>query len=307
MVPGLDVVMFPGAGTLANDAVAANLKAIFGKTEGLVISNGEFGERLAVQATRTGLVFKHLQFGWGEAWDLPQLKHAVNGSPAWIWAVHLETSTGVLNDVNALLSFSSTRQTFVALDCVSSLGAVPMPAWRESLHLVTGVSGKSIGSYAGIGFVYLSDRCKHLLDDKTLCHSFDLMRMAKTRGPCTTIPSPLLLALREALRQHYISADQWLARFRCYESLGHFVRRELRASGLSPICPEDIAAPTITTFGLPDGAFVSDCLRFGYEIAHQSSYLQNRGLAQIATMGHLSLKDLEGLAAFLRSRAAQAS
>jgi aspartate aminotransferase-like enzyme len=307
LVPGLDVTMFPGAGTLANDLVAANLKAIFGKTAGIVISNGEFGERLAAQATRAGLVFKHLQFNWGDAWDLSELRNSVHDYPAWIWAVHLETSTGVLNDLNALLSLSSMHESFVALDCVSSLGAVPMPSSRGALHLLTGVSGKSIGSYAGIGFVYLSDRSKCLLRDKALSPSFDLIRMAETRGSCSTFPSPLLLALREALRQHYISASQRLSRFSCYESLGKLVRRELRASGLPPICAEDIAAPNITTFRLPEEAFVSECLRAGYQIAHQSSYLQIRGMAQIATMGNVSRKDLEALTALLRSRASKVS
>src|ERR1700761_6490360 len=52
---GMEVTLFPGAGTLANDAVAANLKAIFGHQEGLVLSNGEFGERIANQALSAGL------------------------------------------------------------------------------------------------------------------------------------------------------------------------------------------------------------------------------------------------------------
>ena len=306
LVPGLDVVIFPGAGTLANDIVAANLKAIFGKTPGIVISNGEFGERLASQATQVGLVFKHLRFDWGKAWDLSELRNSIQDCSAWIWAVHLETSTGVLNDADALLSLASVHNCFVALDSVSSLGAVPMPT-SDALHLMTGVSGKSIGSYAGIGFVYLSDHSRDLLCDKTLCPTFDLVRMAQTRGSCTTFSSPLLLALRGALRQNYRSASQRSERFTSYEALGKLVRRELTESGLTPICAESDAAPTITTFRLPWDDFVSDCLRAGYQIAHESSYLENRGIAQIATMGHISLKDLEGLTTFLRSRTCQMS
>ncbi|MCX7322754.1 MAG: hypothetical protein NT113_25875, partial [Hyphomicrobiales bacterium] len=43
-------LVFPGTGTLANDAVAGQI-SLFGRA-GLVISNGEFGERLTDHARR---------------------------------------------------------------------------------------------------------------------------------------------------------------------------------------------------------------------------------------------------------------
>jgi len=302
LAPGMDVTIFPGSGTLANDAVAANLKAVFGDARGLVISNGEFGERLAHQAVSAGLAFQHLQFQWGRPWDQAQLRASLNASPAWIWAVHLETSTGVLNDAGSLLTLASQHRAVVALDCVSSLGAVPLPAAGSALHFMTGVSGKAIGSYAGLAFVYLSDAAKALLKGKRLCPSFDLARMVETIGPCTTVPSPLLLALREALRQHYISPERQVARFRCYQSLGALVRHELVAAGLVPLSGERDAAPTISTFALPQDDFVSLCLSAGYRIAHESSYLQAHGWAQIANMGEVSLNSLDGLLGLLQSR-----
>ncbi|HTZ56774.1 MAG TPA: aminotransferase class V-fold PLP-dependent enzyme [Acidobacteriaceae bacterium] len=302
LAPGLDVAVFPGSGTLANDAVAANLRALFGDSAGLIISNGEFGERLVAQANRAGMVFQHLQFNWGEAWDWSRLRNSLDGSPGWIWTVHLETSTGVLNDVATLIHLASRCGALVALDCVSSLGAVPMPAVNNTLHFMTSVSGKSIGSYAGLGIVYLSEEVKRLLRHITLCTSFDLVRMAEMRGPSTTVPSPMLLALRAALRQHHTFEDQRLARFRSYEMLGKTMRQELRAAGLPPLCREEIAAPTITTFRLPDQHLPSDCLRAGYRIAHESPYLQARGWGQIATMGNVTRNDLEGLITLLRSR-----
>lgn len=302
LMPQLDVALFPGSGTLANDIVAANLKAVFGNSPGLVVSNGEFGERLTHQAAAAGLAFHHLRFAWGEPWDRVRLQASLHAAPAWIWAVHLETSTGVLNNLYLLLNLASQCGAAVALDCVSSLGAVPMPAPDRTLHFATGVSGKAIGSYAGLALVYMSRNAKELLQGSTLCPSFDLLRMTEASGPSTTVPSPLLLALREALRQHYASTESRLARFRSYESLGRIVRHELTAAGLTPLCDEQNAAPTITTFRLPTNDFVSDCLQAGYRIAHESSYLQARNWGQIATMGDVKLNDLDGLFSLLESR-----
>lgn len=288
LMRGMEAVIFPGAGTLANDAVAANLKAIFGERDGLVLSNGEFGERIAKQAASAGLRFRQMSAAWGEPWQFSAVENALDREPAWVWAVHLETSTGVLNDVARLLRMAREANCGVALDCVSSLGAAVVPDDSDTLLMASGVSGKSLGAYAGLGFVYLSDRCRRLLDGKTLCPSFDLSLMCETRGPLTTVPSPLLLALDRALELNYATGDAVAGRLCEYRILGQAVRRGLRAAGIEPLAPESIAAPNITTFALPGEEFPEQCLKAGYQIAHESGYLQSRGWGQIATMGSVT-------------------
>ncbi len=285
---GMEVTLFPGAGTLANDAVAANLKAIFGHQEGLVLSNGEFGERIASQALSAGLRFRQIKFGWGEPWSAAAVEDALERKPAWVWTVHLETSTGVLNDIETLLRLAEDGGCGVALDCVSSLGAAPIMDETGALLLASGVSGKSLGSYAGLGFVYLSGECRRLLANKVLCPSFDLLRMHQTCGPLTTVPSSLLFALARALEMNYASPEAIAGRFREYRLLGEYTRRALREAGLEPLAADHVAAPNITTFTLPHAAFQEHCLKAGYQIAHESPYLKHRGWGQIATMGNIT-------------------
>lgn len=43
------------------------------------------------------------------------------GLARWIWAVHLETSTGMLNDVPGLARLAREAGVQLCLDCVSSL------------------------------------------------------------------------------------------------------------------------------------------------------------------------------------------
>jgi len=307
LMEGMEATIFPGAGTLANDAVAANLKAIFGEREGLVLSNGEFGERIAEQAVRAGLRFRQLKAGWGEPWPFGALANALDRGPAWVWAVHLETSTGVLNDMARLLRMAREANCAVALDCVSSLGAAEIASAAGNLLMASGVSGKSLGAYAGLGFVYLSAECRSLLAGKRLCPTFDLLRMYETRGPLTTVPSPLLLALSRALEMNYATADDTARRVREYRALGQAVRRSLRAAGMDPLAPESIAAPNITTFVLPGEDFADRCLEAGYQIAHESGYLLSRGWGQIATMGNVTPELLAPLFETLPSLATKQS
>jgi aspartate aminotransferase-like enzyme len=291
---GMEVAVFPGGGTLANDAVAANLSAIFGEAEGLVVSNGEFGERLGDQAARAGLKFRQLRFAWGDGWSMEQTQEALRRA-AWVWAVHLETSTGVLNDAAALMEMAERCGTAVALDCVSSIGAVKIPQASDAFLLASGVSGKSLGAYAGLGFVYAGQACAHRLQNRMVCGSFDVLAMARMRGPGSTVSSPLVNALLDALRMHYGSDEAAQRRLAHYESLGRWVRTRMRAAGWMPIAPEAIAAPNVSSFVLPDTEFAARCRNSGYRIAHESQYLKARGWGQIATMGEVTAEALQQL------------
>ncbi|HLP76394.1 MAG TPA: GNAT family N-acyltransferase, partial [Candidatus Paceibacterota bacterium] len=97
-----DVAFFLGSGTLANDVVGAQLSL---ETQpGIVLSNGEFGQRLIDQARRFQLKFQAIEFDWGKPFDFQAIRKALEASPApgWLWCTHCETSTSVLNDIDTL-------------------------------------------------------------------------------------------------------------------------------------------------------------------------------------------------------------
>src|SRR5438067_989928 len=89
------VELLLGSGTLANDVIAGQLS--LEKKPGLILSNGEFGERLLDQAKRAGLPFQGQEYPWGEPFDLVKVRQALERAPApgWLWCTHCETSTGV--------------------------------------------------------------------------------------------------------------------------------------------------------------------------------------------------------------------
>ncbi|HWG18976.1 MAG TPA: aminotransferase class V-fold PLP-dependent enzyme [Terracidiphilus sp.] len=301
LMGGMHTVLLGGSGTLANDAVAANLHAVFAEARGLVVANGEFGERLTRQAARAGLRFDTLRFDWGTAWDFDAIGRALDKHPAWIWAVHLETSTGVVNDLPRLLRLAESAGVAVAADCVSSLGAVDT---REAgnLFLGSGVAGKALGSYAGLSFVFASSSALERLAGKQLCPTFDLAQAAAQEGPVSTVSTPLVSAVCEALRQNFFDAEACDRRFEHHRELGTWIRARIRELGLNPLAAEQDAAPTITSFPLPSPGFAGRCERAGFRIAHESEYLRTRGWGQIATMGNVTRASLEPLFEGLKAR-----
>jgi aspartate aminotransferase-like enzyme len=298
MANGRDVAILNGSGTLANETVAATLAADPRGARGVLLINGEFGRRLARQATRFGLQPRLLEWEWGQPWDLDQVDAALADEPAgsWVWGVHQESSTGVLNDLTGLVRIARRREVRVCADCISSLGAVPLDL--RDVYLATGSTGKALGSYAGAALIFADSQAIRRIDRSRMPSYFDLVAALDSEGPCYTFPSPTLLALEAALEQ-YVTPAVAQERYEEYARLGRYVREQLRDLGLEPLAREEWACPVVTTFTPPNddssAAFVDRCRRWGFIIGGQSGYLAEKRLVQIATMGAVAREECAAL------------
>ncbi|GIW79514.1 MAG: aminotransferase V [Gemmatales bacterium] len=290
------VALINGSGTLANEAVAATLASDRNSREGILLINGEFGERLLEQARRFGLKPRILSWGWGQPWNLDEIANVLRTSSqpcSWIWGVHQESSTGVLNDVRGLVRLAKEYKARVCLDCVSSLGAVPLNL--EDIYLATGATGKSLGAYAGIAIVFADPNALQHVDFHRVPTYLDIQKALLSPGPRFTFPSPTLRALDAALEQ-YADDDKATACYERYRRLGVYVRQRLRDLRLEPLASEEFACPVVTTFmpphDLTSEQFVATCQTWGFEIGGLSSYLAERRLVQIATMGDVRQEEV---------------
>ena len=238
MVGGRDVAILNGSGTLANETIAATLAAGTHRGRGVMLINGEFGERIARQATRFGLEPHTLAWAWGEPWDLDEIDDALAHEPegSWVWGVHQESSTGVLNDLAGLVAVARKRGVRVCVDCISSLGAVPIDLGE--VFLASGATGKSLGSYAGASLIFADREALSTLDRKAVPSYFDLVAALSSEGPCYTFPSPTLAALETALRA-YDTPEKARTTYARYHDLGAKVRQELGRLGLTPLARPD--------------------------------------------------------------------
>lgn len=298
-----EVALFPGSGTVANDVIAATLAAT-GTHRGLILNNGEFGKRLVGQAARFGLRPQVLTWNWGQPWDPEMIATALDDLPSggWVWGVHHETSTGMLNDLPGLMELARQRDVRVCIDAISSLGAEPLDL--RDIFLASSTSGKALGSCSGIAMVFANPAEIVQLDYGRVPTSLDLAAGMAHAGPRFTFPSPPLHAMAAALKE-YAAPAQTRLRFECYTALGQYVRGELRRLGLPPLADDRHASSTIATFSAPNGwdsnSFVELCRHAGFLIGGQSTYLSERRLVQIATMGAIRQQDCEAFFQFLNS------
>jgi aspartate aminotransferase-like enzyme len=284
-----------GSGTLANDVIAAQLS--LDAERGLVLSNGEFGDRLVDQARRAGLSFEALQRGWGLVLEREQVRQMLDRQPQvkWLWATTCETSTGILNDVAMLKALCAERGIKLCLDCISSIGTVPTDL--QGVFLASCVSGKGLGAFPGLSMVFYHHEVSPQPDRQP--RYLDLGFCAANGGIPFTHSSNLLSALQAALK--FYDSQQPFAEI---TELSNWLRPKLRELDFHILAPDAHASSAVITLALPrhvSSQKVGDQLAgAGFLLSYQSEYLRCRNWIQICLMGDCSRQSLAALLTELR-------
>ena len=278
-----------GSATLGNDAVAAQLSLL--GTHGVVVSNGEFGERLADHASRARLDFEHVKFEWGAPFDIA----AIAERPFdWLWIAACETSTGVLNDVAALEAICDSRGAKLCVDAVSAIGAVPLDL--SNVWLATGASGKALASYPGLALVFHREP---IAVSGVLPRYLDLGIYARDGVPFTH-SSNLVRALRAA-----VEGVDWTSRFEQTAAACAWLRRRLRPSRIHDRRRRRGAGPSHrhdrASAARPFRRAGAAIERAGFLIGHASTYLRQRNWIQICLMGEWPREVLPQLLRILKT------
>ena len=295
MTGARDVEIFLGSGTLANDIVAGQW--LLEDKPGLILSNGEFGERLINHGQRMGLRFEAHSLAWGESFDLKAVRRQMekNRNVGWMWAVHCETSTGILNDIGGLKALCAEFGLKLGLDCISTLGVLPVNL--EGIHLASGVSGKGLASFPGLSMVFYD--YKAVPAPERLPRYLDLGYCAACEGIPFTHSSNLLGALLAALRRNSAQRHAELV------ETADWLRAQLLGAGFELVAPAAESSPAVFTLALPRSIHSRTAAKrmqkAGYLLSYGSEYLLRRNWIQICLMGEYSRDDLMGLLAGLRA------
>ncbi|MGJ9382062.1 aminotransferase class V-fold PLP-dependent enzyme [Salipaludibacillus sp. CF4.18] len=284
-----------GTGTLANDVIAAQLSLHQGK--GLILLNGEFGQRIKDHALRANLSFEVIDKSWGTPFsDAEIISKIEKGDISWLWMVHSETSTGMLNSVEKIKEICERYQVHLCLDCISSLGALPLDL--QGVYLASGVSGKAIGSYTGLSFVFHQE---NIPPSNRLPRYLDLGMYQMQNSVPYSHTSNLMCALKEALKQYEnnkrydkIAADISL------------VRASLAEAGIPVLLSAENSSPVIITIPLPSDYSSTEIGTYlelqGIFVHFESDYLKQRNWIQIACLGEYKKRDLTNMVKTLHQK-----
>lgn len=242
-----------GTGTAGMEAAVANL--VREGSHVLVVINGYFGERLADMCLRYGALVNRIEVPWGRAVDPDSVRRALRAGGADIVAVvHAETSTGVLNPVEALADVAREFNCLTLVDAVTSLAAHPVDAERWQLDAVYSCTQKGIGAPSGLAPISFSAQARSRFKSSARSFYFDLSLLEQFwigRKYHHTIAAPLVYALREALLA--IEEEGLETRWARHRRHHLVLAAGLGAMGLELLPPEGERLWTLNAVCVPDG------------------------------------------------------
>jgi aspartate aminotransferase-like enzyme len=295
-----DVLCFAASGTGGMESAVANL--VRPGDRAVVASCGKFGERWKDLCEAFGASVVHHDAGWGNKVEPADLDRVLgeNKGVRVVFTTFSETSTGVLNDIQALAQVAHDHDALIAVDAVSGIGAVPLRQDEWNIDVVAAGSQKALMCPPGLGFASPNERA--------LAHAaeaggssrfyFDWARTAAGQrkdppdSPFTPAVS-LFMALDVALDM--IEQEGLDHVFERHRLLGRATREAVKALDLELFGPEDENANVVTAMKIPegiDGAKVPKTMRdkFGITIAGGQNQLKGK-IARIAHCGYYGAFD----------------
>jgi aspartate aminotransferase-like enzyme len=295
-----DVLCFAASGTGGMESAAANL--IRPGDEVLVASCGKFGERFVELAETWQAKVVHHDAGWGSKVEPADLDRLLGESPGVeiVFTTFSETSTGVLNDIQALTQVAHEHDAVIVVDAISGLGAVPLPQDEWDVDVVVAGSQKALMCPPGLGFASPNERALARAAENTSPRFyFDWNRTAKgqRKDPPDSPFTPavtLFMALDVALE--LIQEEGLDEVFERHRLLGRATRQAVKGLELDLFGPEDENSNVVTAIKLPegiDGAKVPKTMRDKYGITIAGGQNQLKGkIARIAHCGYYGAFDI---------------
>lgn len=260
----------------------------------LVASIGNFGERFRDIAKMYDANVEFIDFGWGNAIDPAVIEKRLAEDTAHeikaILCQHNETSTAIVNPIEAVSAARKGHPALLIVDTVSGLGAASFDMDGWGVDVAVAGSQKAFMAPPGLAFIAANVRAMKVAE---VCTNrkfyFDLLKardmLKKGQTPYTPAIS-VIYAVEEALEYfNEVGVDAIVA--------DHYKRRDLVRAGLSAmglklIADDAIASPAVTAVECPQGidpAELRNLLREKYNIIIAGG--QGKFSATTFRVGHL--------------------
>lgn len=290
-------VVITGSGTAANESM---LSSVVGNRKILILSNGEFGERLfnisKIYNKNTFL----LEFAWGECFDLGKIEAYLKKHEIDVVAmVHHETSSGMLNPLEKVGALAKANGAIFIVDSVSSAGAEVIDMEKCHISFCSSSSSKAICSYSGLSFIVGKteefEKLKNLPVKTTYLNLYKFYDYIKNFSQTPNTPAVhLFYALEQALEN--ILSKGVSKHYADLKDKADILRRGMLNLGLNFLIDEKNMCSVLTTVRLPshiDSMLFSQKLREESIIIYEGKGCFKNKVFQVGNIGELSVADIK--------------
>ncbi len=290
-------VVITGSGTAANESM---LSSVVDEQNILILSNGEFGDRLY----NTSKIYNKntflLDFGWGNNISSVEVESYLKENKIGVIAmVHHETSSGMLNSLSDIGTLSKANGSILIVDGVSSVGAEVIDMEQNHIAFLSSSSSKAIGSYAGLSFVVGRreefEKLKSYPEKSTYLNLYKFYDFLNTVSQTPNTPAThLFFALEQALIN--ILSDGISNRYASLKHKANLLRQGMLSSGLTFLIQQKEMCSVLTTVNIPlniDVTQLRNRLREKSIIIYEGKGCFRGKVFQVGNIGDISLDDIQ--------------
>lgn len=289
-----DVLVFSSSTTGAFESAVQNLFSPGERV--LVVNSGAFGERWVRMCRAYRLEPVVLDVEPGHEADPAEIEALLAADPRIVAAVavHCETSTGVVADLEAF--GRAARGVVTIVDSASGVGGCELRADAWGLDVVVGGTQKALMAPPGISFASVSERAWRRHAEATLPRYYfdwtiarDHLRDPIPRTPWTPAVG-VLIPLSVALQQ--VLAEGLTQRVSRHQELGRMARAGLGGLGFRPLTPDLARNGIVTAAFTPAGVSAGELVDTVAETTGVQLTTGNGTLAdRVVRVGHCGNAD----------------
>ena len=299
---GFEAIPMQGSGTFGLESVIGSVMAPGKKL--LVVINGAYGERLVAIAERLGIEAIPLRYAENVTPEVGEIEEmlAEDRDIVTVAVVHCETTTGIMNPVEAIGKAVRRLERTLFVDSMSAFGAVPMEIDAWCIDFLVSSANKCIEGVPGFSFAVCRRDALLATDGWARSVSLDLLAQWKAleaNGQFRfTPPTHALLAFDQALTELQAEGGP-IGRGARYAENHAVLIAGMRALGFAEYLSADVQGPIITSFLDPEHESFS-FERF-YELLNERGFVIYPGKVSLAdcfrigTIGRVGADDVRAL------------
>nr|WP_274617497.1 2-aminoethylphosphonate--pyruvate transaminase [Bradyrhizobium oropedii] len=248
------VVPIQGGGSFAMEAALSTF--VSGAHKPLVCINGIYGERIFKILRLWGVEALTLAKRATDPLDPQEIGEHLNRNPSvtHLCFVHCETTTGIVNPLDAIVEEARRRGVKTIVDAMSSFGGIDIDLSRPGPDVLVTSSNKCIEGPPGVAFVIASRALLQNAVQEPRSFVLDVrdqwLSLERTGEWRSTPPTHIVQATTKALE--ILDEEGIQARRRRYEKVRDDLVRELEGV-VSPLLAADVQSPVCVAFVAPSG------------------------------------------------------
>ncbi len=293
-----ELYLFASSGTGAMESAVTNFFSA--GEEVLVASCGKFGERWIELVERYGLNATISKYAYGEPVQPDEIRAALRSNPRLrgVFLQACESSTGVQNDIDAVVEAVKGSDAILIVDAVSALATMPLSC-KSGIDVLLSGSQKALMIPPGIAFTGISERAGKRVENATLPRYYFDLRTAKKAWEqngqtAFTPPTSLILSLQKSLQSIEESGLERLIQLT--ENRARAIRAGLKALDLEIFAkrPANALTAVLAPEGNAEKITAELKERFGLQVAGGQGEMKGK-IFRISHMGYLDHFDLLGV------------